>query len=139
MRRGGLRPDGAAWKLELRGRSGLGAVVAFGGLVLIGATVGASECPARIAEARAAIEAKAEFYKGKPPSRRRDQLMQRAQSLLAEAETLHNQGNHADAVARAKEGLGIVEIDLSSPRAEGNSRERSGVGDPNNLRRRGGF
>jgi hypothetical protein len=128
-----------AGRTRLRIGPVLGAIGLLGGLVLMGATVGASECPARIAEARAGIEAKADFYKGKPPSRRRDRLMQRAQSLLAEAETLHNQGNHADAVARAKEGLGIVEIDLSSPGAEGNSRERFGVGDPNNLRRWGGF
>jgi hypothetical protein len=109
-----LRPDGLAARRKLRKVPLLAAIGLFGGLGLMGWRGGASECPARIAEARAGIEAKAQFYKGKPPSRRRDRLMQRAQSLLAEAETLHTQGNHADAVARHKQALGIVQTDLSS-------------------------
>ena len=108
------RPGGpAAWpRLWMAPR--LAAIGLFGGLVLMGSRVGASECPARIGDARAGIEAKAQLSKRKPPSRRRDRLLKKAQDLLVEAETLHTQGNHADAVARAKEALGIVQIDLHS-------------------------
>ena len=72
-------------------------------LVLMAAPAFATQCPARIKDARAAIE-KAE----KAGSNSAD-VLKKAKDLTDQAIKEHDSGQHADSIAHAKEALGLVQ------------------------------
>ena len=71
--------------------------------VLMAPPAFARECPARIKDARAAIE-KAEQARSKPAD-----VIKKAKDLVDQAVKEHDTGQHGDSAAHAKEALGLVQ------------------------------
>ena len=81
----------------------IAAMIAAFAFVLMAAPAFARECPARIKDAKAAIE-KAEQGKSKSAD-----VIQKAKALVDQAQKEHDGGQHNDSVAHAKEALSLVQ------------------------------
>ena len=81
----------------------IAAMIAAFAFVLMAAPAFARECPARIKDAKAAIE-KVEKGGGKSAD-----VIKKAKALVDQAQKEHDSGQHSDAVAHAKEALGMVQ------------------------------
>ncbi len=81
----------------------IAAMIAAFALVLMAAPAFAKECPARIKDAKAAIE-KAEQGKTKSAD-----VIQKAKALVDQAQKEHDAGQHTDSTAHAKQALGMVQ------------------------------
>ncbi len=79
------------------------AMVAVFALLLMAAPAFARECPARIKDAKAAIE-KAEKDGSKPGD-----VLKKAKDLVDQAQKEHDSGQHGDSVGHAREALGLVQ------------------------------
>ncbi len=79
------------------------AIVAAFAFLLMAAPAFARECPARIKDAKAAIEM-AEKGGSKPAN-----VIQKAKDLVDQAQKEHDSGQHGDSVGHAKEALGLVQ------------------------------
>ena len=77
-------------------------IVAFA-FVLMAAPAFARECPARIKDAKAAIE---NAEKGGTKSA---DVIQKAKALVDQAQKEHDSGQHGDSAGHAKEALGMVQ------------------------------
>ncbi len=81
----------------------IAAMIATFAFVLMAAPAFARECPARIKDAKAAIE-KAEKDGSKPAD-----VIQKAKALVDQAQREHDSGQHGDSAPHAKEALGMVQ------------------------------
>ena len=81
----------------------IAAMIAAFAFVLMAAPAFARECPARIKDAKAAIE-KAENGNTKSAD-----VIQKAKALVDQAQKEHDSGQHGDSTAHAKEALGMVQ------------------------------
>ena len=81
----------------------IAALCAAFALMLVAAPAFARECPARIKDAKAAIE-KAENGKSKPAD-----VITKAKGLVDQAQKEHDGGQHGDSTAHAKEALSLVQ------------------------------
>ncbi len=80
----------------------IAAMIAAFAFVLMAAPAFARECPARIKDAKAAIE---NAEKGGKSAA----VIKKAKDLVDQAQKEHDSGQHGDSIAHAKEALGMVQ------------------------------
>ncbi len=80
----------------------IAAMIAAFAFVLMAAPAFARECPARIKDAKAAIENAERGGKSAD-------VIKKAKGLVDQAQKEHDSGQHGDSVAHAKEALGMVQ------------------------------